>query len=141
MQAPASMLSLESFVDGHGDLTIVSRLPRGQLPAPSAEDIAAIAQSCVTLMLCELERRGVRPQRIHRSRIHAPDRRWLPALLASRDAALQHTQAVNALVMHTSDLNSDAFTMEFDARPDSRATRAMAETSFDTVEFRRRFAA
>jgi hypothetical protein len=116
MPASSLMFHVESFINGYGALTVASRLPRGALPAPSAADLSAIAQSCIERMLGELERLGVRVQSIQRSRIHAPDRQWLPALLASRDAALKPCHAVNALVMHTGDADGDAFTVEFDVR-------------------------
>lgn len=141
MQAAASMLSLESFIDGHGGLTIVTRLPRGQMPAPSAEDLTAVAHVCITLMICELERRGIRPEHVQRSRIHAPDRRWLPALLASRDFALRHSKAASTLMMHTADSAGDAFTMAFDTRVAARATPDRADTSSHPDRFSQGLAA
>jgi hypothetical protein len=118
------MFHVESFINGYGALTVASRLPRGVLPAPSAADLTAIAQSCVERMMSELQRLGVRVQSIQRSRIHAPDRQWLPALVASRDAALKPCHAVNALVMHTGDIDRDAFAIEFDARLESATPRS-----------------
>ena len=111
---------VDTFVDVAGELTVTARLPRGVVSTPSATEAESFARACVARILRELERFGVGPRQVERSRIGAADSEWLPALIASRDAALKPGRAISWLMLHTSECRADAFVIEFDARIDAR---------------------
>lgn len=120
IEAVEESILVDTFVDLDGGLTVTARLPRGVVSTPGATEAESFARACVARVLRELERFGIGPRQVERSRIGADDSEWLPALIASRDAALKPGRAISWLMLHTSEHGADAFVIEFDARIDAR---------------------